>query len=185
MDKKRSDKHKIISSIKSLYWLWFLIIFILLIAVIAFIVVFLLLKDTYQKSQQSCSEQFDIFDNLEFDNFDEKQNKFCLRATQYQNQKICFTVDTKNKNNVTIQFGNITTKNFGAFEDLPKSENDSSNITIVGISLIVFQYPFSDNTIAIRNLSNKNDAGRLCYNFDKHFAFVSGPTDSFISASHH
>ena len=183
MDKKRSDKHKIISTIKSLYWLWFLIIFILVIAVIAFIVVFLLLKDTYQKSQESCSDEFNIFDNLEFDNFDENQNKFCLRATQYQNQKICFTVDTTNKNNVTIQFGNITTKNFGAFEDLPKSENDDSNITIVGIQLIVFQYPFSDNTIAIRNLSDKNVPGRLCYNFDKHFAFISAPTDSFITAN--
>ena len=93
----------------------------------------MMLKDTYQKSEQSCSEQFDIFGNLKFDNFDENQNKFCLKATHYQNQKICFTVEWTNKNNVTIQFGNITTKNFGLFKDLPKSENDEPNCISISI----------------------------------------------------
>ena len=51
----------------------------------------------------------------------------------YQNQKICFTVEWTNKNNVTIQFGNISTKKFELFKDLLKSENDEPNCISISI----------------------------------------------------
>lgn len=186
MNKKQNEKDKhnksALEVIKSLYWLWFTIITIFIICTIIFILLYKYFEKKYKKAQVSCGDQFNINDELAFDSFDESTNTFCMKAKQYKNQTICFQLDKSN--NVIVKFGTVLTKNFGNFDKLPDNEDDSSSaITIAGQKLLVFKYPFSENTICIRNLSDSETPGRLCYNFDKHIAFVSAPTDESITSS--
>lgn len=83
-----------------------------------FIFLYKYFQNKYEESEQSCGDQFDINDELEFSSFDDGQ--FCLTAKQYQNQKICFQLDSKN--HVIIHFGNKK-EDFGSIDDLQEDEN--------------------------------------------------------------
>jgi len=181
MEKKKTEtkKKSALEVVKSLYWLWFTLIAIFIICIVVFIFLYKYFQKKYEESEDSCGDQFNINDELEFSSFD--RTKFCLSAKQYQNQQICFELD-KQKKNVIIDFGKVP-KNFGSIDDLQEDENGQPNFTIAGQNLIIFKYPFASNTVCIRNLSQAAVPGRLCYNFDKNIAFVSAPTNEYITDS--
>ena len=176
MKKETSSKKSPLEVVKSLYWLWLTLIVLFLICVIVFILLYKYFQKKYEESEKSCGEQFNINDDLKLSKSSE--GKFCFSAKQYQQGQICFQLE---QDNVIIQFGNKT-KDFGPISNLPMDENASSNYTIAGQNLLIFQYPFASNTVSIRNLSQPLVPGRLCFNFDKKVAFVSAPTENYIFA---
>lgn len=178
MKKNKPSKTASVEKIKSLYWLWFVIIGILLILIVVLFLFCFYSKQKCDDTKKSCGDEFNISNDLSFGSYNETDNNFCLKAIQYQNQTICFQIDKDDQ--VTIQFGTLKTQNFGPFDSLPDNENADSNCSIAGQQLLIFKYPFADNTICIRNLTQESLPGRLCYNFDKKIAFISAPTDSYI-----
>lgn len=148
------------------------IIVILIISLIYFI--FLNVKQNIYIKNQKNQCDFDITKLV--NSCTQNKNSLCIYTIDSPKTKLY--LDIKENNQIQLRIPIIKYTSPLIDTSTLKSENLSDTIfTIYGNKIVFFKYPFIENTIGIKNLSNANDPRRLCLNLDQNLIFISGPTE--------
>lgn len=103
------------------------------------------------------------------------KNHLCLCQKGLSNSGLCASLDVDNNAVVFSALGSSTAPI--ALTTLSSDEDQAADVSIHGQHALLFRYPESkdDNIVCLRS-TDSDEWRRLCYNFTKGTAFLSGPT---------
>jgi len=154
-----------------------IIILSVIIAILFICLIYLIVlnvkQNFYIKNQKNECE-FDITKLV--NSCTQSADSFCIYTKDSPKNKLY--LDVKNNNQIQLRIPIIKYTSPLIDTTTLKSEESSDTIlNIYGNKIVFFKYPFTDNTIGIKNLTNANDPRRLCLNLDQNVIFITGPTE--------
>lgn len=163
-------------------WIWMSLFIFMTLVSILFILLFILWKHKYNQIQSSCAEFFNVSNYLEKPDINQitDENVSNTICVVYKHQKLCITIDTTQ--NIQIYL-NGNKKFEGSFKKLFIDENqitDDNTFSIFNMNILIYKFPFSEHTIAFRNVSDMKQIQRLCYNFLLKRVYISPPTNYYL-----